>query len=296
MQPDRPSDTAVLIARCTLLAGRDPVRHVLVPVGTEEPLSTLLAADTGWFGFALSHASARASLGALERLALPGIITHYLARKRWIEALTRRELARGVTQVVVLGAGFDLLAWRLHREQPEIRFFELDHPATQSPKQQTLGVADNLTFLPVDLTTDSPVAALHACPKFSPDEPTLIIAEGLLMYFQETRVAGLLRELTGLTRPSVSLVFTFMARAPDGSITFRAEHAAVGWWLRWRSEPFQWGIAPAALPDFLQRCGLQPGTMADHDTLRSQILTPLGLAELPLARGECLCHAISTAP
>jgi methyltransferase (TIGR00027 family) len=296
VQPGRPSDTAILIARCTLLATREPARRALVPPGTEMPLSVLLASDGGWFGFALRHAWTRTVLGSLERLTLPGIITHYLTRKRWIETMARETLDRGVTQVVVLGAGFDTLAWRLHRELPAVHFFELDHPATQVRKQRTLGAAVNLTFLSVDLAIDSPDAVLRACPAFSPEKTTLFIAEGLLMYFQEKRVAALLRELATLTRPPSEMLFTFMEQAPDSSINFRGEHAAVGWWLRWRREPFQWGLVRAALPDFLQRCGLQFTALADHDVLRTQILAPLGLAELPLACGECLCHCTNSTP
>lgn len=296
MHPDRPSDTAVLIARSLLLAARDPVRRKLVPSEAVQPLSRLLAAETGWFGFAMRHPLACKALGLLERLALPGIITHYLSRKRWIETRARRELSRGITQVVVLGAGFDLLAWRLHREMPGTRFFELDHPATQTTKRQRLPAAGNLSFLAVDLATESPAAALRACRDFSPELPTFVIAEGLLMYFQESRVTVLLRELSGLVRPQGSVLFTFMVRSPDGSVAFRAEHAAVSWWLRWRREPFRWGITPANLPDFLRGCGLQVMELADHDTLRAQILTPPGLAELPLARGECLCHCKPAVP
>lgn len=99
--------------------------------------------------------------------------------------MARLALARGVTQIIVLGAGFDTLACRLHRGQPAVHFFELDHPATQVPKQQALDPGTNLTFLPIDLATDSPSAVLRACPSFSADKPTLFIAEGLLMYFPE---------------------------------------------------------------------------------------------------------------
>ncbi len=296
MHPGRPSDTAILIARCTLLAAREPDRSGLVLPGTETLLAALPAVASGWLGFALRHAGTRAVLGVMEQLTLPGIITHYLARKRWLEIMTRRALDRGVTQIVVLGAGFDTLAWRLHREQPAVHFFELDHPATQAPKRATLGAGLNLSYLPVDLATDSPAAALHACPAFSPTKATLFIAEGLLMYFQENRVAALLRELAMLTRSPAEMLFTFMEQAPDGAISFRGEHAAVSWWLRWRREPFRWGITRAALPDFIQRCGLQLGALADHNVLRMQILTPLGLAGLPLASGECLCHCQNPQP
>jgi len=294
MHPHRPSATAILIARSTLLAAQDPVRCALVPPGVEALLSALPVVG-GWFGFARRHAWARSALGALERLTLPGIITHYLARKRWLELITRRMLARDVTQVVVLGAGFDTLAWRLHREQPSVRFFELDHPATQAPKRQAFGAAANLTFLPVDLAKVSPAAVLRACPVFSDDKPTLFIAEGLLMYFAEARVVVLLRELAALTRPPVEVLFSFMEQAPDGSLAFRGQHPAVARWLRWRNEPFQWGITRAALPGFLRRLGLRCDPVVDHDGLRDQILAPLGLGKLPLARGECLCHCFSPA-
>jgi methyltransferase (TIGR00027 family) len=291
MRGDRPSDTAVLIGRCTLLAARDPVRRPLVPSGAEIPLSLLLAGHGPWFDFALRHDWTRASLGLLERLALPGIITHYLTRKRWIEDQARQALQRGVTQVVVLGAGFDTLAWRLHRQQPAVHFFELDHPATQSAKRRELVPAGNLTFLPADLSLDSPGAILRACPAFSTDQPTLFIAEGLLMYFPEKEVAALLRNLAKLTtRRPVEFIFSFMAQAPDGSISFRNGSPFIDRWLRWRREPFRWGIARTALPGFLQECGLRIATVADHDDLRAQILAPLDLAGLDLARGECLCH------
>lgn len=293
MRGDRPSDTAVLIGRCTLLAARDPVRRSLVPVGAEEPLRLLVADGNTWFERSLRHGWARTALRTVERLALPGIITHYLARKQWLEVLARQALQRGVTQVVVVGAGFDTLAWRLHRTQPSVQFFELDHPATQRPKQRRLGGASNLTYLPADLTRVSVGAVLRACPGFSTNERTLVIAEGLLMYFPENVVASMLRELANLTRTPVEIAFTFMAQASDGSIGFRGEHAAVGWWLRRQSESFQWGVAREALPAFLQACGLTLQRIADDETLRREILAPLGLTGLPLARGECLCHSLT---
>ncbi|MEI6106975.1 MAG: SAM-dependent methyltransferase [Opitutae bacterium] len=292
MSPYRSSSTARLIARCTLLAAGDPGQHLLVPPAAIDPLRAMLAAGGGgaWFRWALRSRWTRTCLRALEHLMLPGISTHYLARKRWIESVSRRALARGVTQLVVLGAGFDSLAWRLHREYPAVPCFELDHPATQAAKRRALRPAANLTYLPIDFGTDSPAATLRACPAFSRIKPTLIIAEGLLMYFPEQRVTALLGELAGLTRPPAEMLFSYMAQSADGSISFRGEHTAVRWWLRWRHEPFQWGLPTATLPTFLQHCQWRLTAQADHDVLLAQILAPLGLSGLPLARGECLAH------
>ena len=291
MRGDRPSATAILIARSILLSSRDESHRRLVAPGEAEATARILAQrPSAWFDFALHHGWSRRLLFAAEHRLLAGMFAHYLARKRWLEETTCQALDRGVQQVVVLGAGFDTLACRLHRERPAVHFFELDHPATQAPKKRALGPAANLTYLPVDLASDSPAAVLRTCPAFSTNKPTLFIAEGLLMYFPEKRVVALLRELASLTRPPGEMLFTFMGQAPDGSITFRGEHAAVSRWLRWRREPFQWGITRAALPEFLRSLGWRVDPVVDHDGLRTRILAPRGLTNLPLARGECLCH------
>jgi methyltransferase (TIGR00027 family) len=298
MRADRPSATAKLIARCILLSARSPRLQPLVAPGEPEALTRILAAcgPAGWFEFSVNQAWARRLLFTIERWMLPGVITHYLARKRWLETAVRAALDRGVRQVVVLGAGFDTLACRLQGERPDVCFIELDHPATQAPKRTALGDATELAFLAADLATDSPADVLRACPAFAADKPTLFIAEGLLMYFPEKRVAELLGGLARATYAPAEIVFSFMARAPDGSIGFRGEHAAIGWWLCQRREPFQWGAAREALPEFLQSCGLRMQTVANHETLRTEILVPRARAELSLARGECLCHCSTIAP
>lgn len=298
MRANRPSATAKLIARCILLSARSPRLQPLVAPGEPEALTRILAAcgPAGWFEFSANQAWARWLLFKLEHFLLPGVITHYLARKRWLEDTVRAALGRGVKQVIVLGTGFDTLACRLQGERPDVRFIELDHPATQAPKRAALGGTTRTIFLAADLATDLPADVLRACPPFAMNEPTLFIAEGLLMYFPEQRVTELLGGLARLTRPPAEVLFSFMARAPDGSIGFRGEHAAIGWWLRQRREPFQWGVAREALPEFLQSCGLRMQTVADHETLRTEILAPRARAELPLARGECLCHCSTIAP
>lgn len=167
MRSDSPSDTSLLVARCILLASKDPhLCHLLAP-GEAEMLTRILgnAGPTGWMDFVLENPWARRALFRVERAMVPGIIAHYLARKRWIERRVREALARGVRQVVLLGAGMDTLAARLHPEFPAVLFLELDHPATQAVKQSALDPVPNLQFQPVDLATGSLAAAVAACPR-----------------------------------------------------------------------------------------------------------------------------------
>ena len=59
-------------------------------------------------------------------------------RTHYIDAALERAAAAGVTQVVVLGAGFDSRAYRFRVSHPTLRFFEVDLPATSDDKQRRL--------------------------------------------------------------------------------------------------------------------------------------------------------------
>ena len=300
MHGDRPSSTARLIARATLLAAQDAGRRSLVPVDAAMVLTGILAEDghAAWFDFLLRHPWAVRWAWRCERLILPGIVTHFLARKRWIERQVLAALHDGCEQVVVLGAGYDTLAARLHAAWPETVFFELDHPATQHPKAKALGAAGrslggNLFFLPVDFGVELPREKLAALPRFQASRRTCFIAEGLLMYFPVSCVTDFLRDLA--SAPSSTLIFTFMEPASDGRAAFRGNRGLIDSWLRLKREPFAWASSRAGVQAFFPSCGLQVDAIAGPDELRRDILVPAGLDRAALAEGECLGRASTPA-
>lgn len=76
-----------------------------------------------------------------------------VGRSRYAEDMLARAVASGVTQYVLLGAGLDTFAHR--NPYPEMRVFEVDHPATQQWKRELLSGLDlpepkRLTYVPVD--------------------------------------------------------------------------------------------------------------------------------------------------
>lgn len=292
MQDSCPSNTAKLIAQCILLAARDRNLQSLVAEGEPDALRRILTIDhdRDWLLTALKIAPARWFFLGVERLLLPGIITHYLARKRQIEIEVEQAIAHGCRRVVVIAAGYDTLAWRLHRKHPAVQFIELDHPATQQVKHEALGQASNFCFQPIDLVAELPSTALS---KISSEaiHPTAVVVEGLTMYFQPNRVAELMRDLSSCAGPGGSVVFTFMERDKTGSIAFRRENPLVARWLKARSEPFLWGISRDELPTFLKTSGLEPDRLADHEVLRREQLQPRNIEQLPLAEGELICTA-----
>ncbi|PAW66669.1 MAG: hypothetical protein B9S38_13440 [Verrucomicrobiia bacterium Tous-C4TDCM] len=285
MRDDTPSDTATLVARSMVLAAEDDGLRKLVEQGEAETLRRILGDGVGWFGLARRQAWARRLFFKVVDRMVPGIVPHYLARKRWIEIAVREALAGGAARVVVLGAGFDTLAWRLHGEFPEVEFLELDHPATQRVKRRVLGEAANFSYGQVDLALQS----LADSPGLDASMSTVFVAEGLTMYLREERVAALLRDFAALAGPAGRVVFTFMEQNAAGSIGFRGQNPLVAAWLKLRSEPFLWGIRRDRLPGFLASCGLGNVEVIDEVRLRDEILAPRGLGEIRLASGECVC-------
>jgi methyltransferase (TIGR00027 family) len=183
--------------------------------------------------------------------------------------------------VVVLGAGLDTLAWRL----PSARMcFELDHPATQAIKRRV--AAERPVLVAADLLHASVAELLQAQPQFDAQEPTLYVAEGLLMYLPPARVAELFREIAGLAAPRSQFAFSFMEARPGHRIAFHGEHAVIGWWLRRRSEVFQWALARENVAAFAAQNGWQLASLSSPEELRRRFLTPAGLADAPLATGE----------
>jgi methyltransferase (TIGR00027 family) len=226
----------------------------------------------------------------VERITIPGILLHYALRKKCIRELLRSALANGVSQVVILGAGFDPLSCELQREFVTAQFWEIDHPATQRHKVRAcseIGI-ERVNFVAADLSAAGAGLDTEALVHngFDPAKPTFWIAEGLLMYFPADIVSSLMRTSGSLSAPGSQLAFTFMEKERDGSVRFDSQSTLVTWWLRNRSEPFLWGSTKIELPEFIRPWRVM--RFFDHDDLRK--IEP-ELADELIAKGEVICLA-----
>jgi methyltransferase (TIGR00027 family) len=86
-----------------------------------------------------------------------------VARSRYAEDNLRHAVEAGVRQYVLLGAGLDTFAHR--NPYPQLRVFEVDHPATQQWKRELLhanriAIPETITYAPVDFERQSLAAQL----------------------------------------------------------------------------------------------------------------------------------------
>ena len=276
MRADRPSATATLIAMATAFVARDRRFAQYVPPGAAELCARCLTPGERLL------ARLRPLAWAFERATIPGLCLPVVLRKRWIEHAVRSALARGAQYVVVIGAGYDTLALRLAREFPGVRFIEVDHPATQAAKRAALSAPRNVRFVAIDLAR-APLAATLAG-SLGP-EPSVFVAEGLLMYLTHAQAAALFVAIHRLQAAGGEFVFTVMEPAADGAIRFHnatpLERAILALW----KEPFRSAVPRIELDAMCARHGFVLREWADLAAMHP---------ELTLARGELVVHATRT--
>ncbi len=297
MKEDKPSATAYLIARSTFFLSLDPLLGQHVPQRSAE-LSRRFAHTRSRFARLLDEVLnsklLRPLAVALERATVPGIKLHYALRKRYLEEIARDALRDRFRQVVVIGAGFDTLALRLHEAFSEAKFFEIDHPATQRIKKRVVenqrSAKRNLQFISLDLAQGNLEGSLLSSADYQPQADTLFVAEGLLMYLAPAEIDLILQFIRNHSGAKSRLAFTFMETQSDGRIGFRESSRAVDAWLRLRGESFKWGSGRARIGEFLAARGFAVREVITSETLRKKYLAAEEhMRHLSLADGECIC-------
>jgi methyltransferase (TIGR00027 family) len=138
------------------------------------------------------------------------------ARTRFVDDQVVRAISTGTRQIVICGAGYDDRA--LRSRTSGVRFFELDHPATQGDKARLLrsigAEAPGVTLAETDFRSDDAGAVLHRA-GHDARMPTLFICEGLLVYLDRGTCKALLAALARRAATGSALVVSLATHA-DG--------------------------------------------------------------------------------
>ena len=137
-------------------------------------------------------------------------------RTAFFDRVVVNGLERGATQVAMIGAGYDGRALRYAKS--DVRWFEIDHPATQADKRQRLTrlkiATPNVTFVAADMVADDVAAAMIAA-GFEPDTPSLLLCEGVAVYLEPTVLAGVLAQLRSIGTAGTRLALSSRIPAAD---------------------------------------------------------------------------------
>lgn len=244
-------------------------------VRQDEPASRLLMAMSG---FSISLAlgpmifAHRVSgfVSKAYRFPLQGEIT--LGNQGWHRQAFYDDLVEqhlpGISQFVILGAGFDTRALRMkgmpgHSQTPyaHVRAFEIDTPPTLTYKREKLAKAGidstGITFVPANFETDDWLAQLIEA-GFDPYRPALFVWEGVVPYLDQEAVKDTLRKIASTAKGSVLAFDYFTSEVLESQeLAMRSVRAS----LSAGGEPLKFGVdsTPPSrdrVAELLQSCGL----------------------------------------
>jgi methyltransferase (TIGR00027 family) len=236
-----------------------------------------------WFLRPLARAALRYEGAApnLERYAMQatdGLLPFVLGRHRFMDDALRRALRAGVEQVVVLGAGYDMRAYRLAKALRGRPVFEVDHPATAGRKARIL--ARHASELPpavvhrvqVDFETQSFRDELRKA-GFRERRRTFVFWEGVSMYLTRTAVKKTLETLRVMSAPASQVVLDLWY-LPDEHDLISAARRFSSNLLALLGEPVTFGLHPEDAGPFFERLGFHLKDVADAAVLRRRYFTP----------------------
>jgi methyltransferase (TIGR00027 family) len=218
-QVAKPDNTAVRTALWRALHLQlDPPPHVF----EDEVGLKLVAPDDGWMN--------RPDMSPFTRPFRASI----LARARFVEDLVMEQVARGVGQYVILGAGLDTFSQRRPELGSKLRVFEVDQPGPQEWKRQRLidlglGVPPFLRLVPVDFEAGDAWWERLAESGFDSTRPAVVASTGVSMYLTNDAIMETLRQVAALA-PCSTLAMSFMLPIEllDPEIRPGVERAAEG--------------------------------------------------------------------
>jgi methyltransferase, putative, TIGR00027 family len=195
-----------------------------------------------------------------QTLEARALRTHVVLRSRFAEDRLAEAAGRGITQYVILGAGFDTFAYRQPAWAKALKIFEVDQPATQAQKrlrleQAGMALPPNLSFAGIDFEHESLRDGLLRN-GVSLAETSFFSWLGVTMYLKEDAIDAVLRTIAQFP-PESEIAFTF-SQPPDSLSAMESSfHSSLSKVVTGVGEPFVSFFTPAAIETKLREAGFK---------------------------------------
>ena len=260
MRKDKPSRTALKVAMAIVTLGAKPEFQEILPVGIVEATEKLLVASGAAGARTVKWSRSQRMVSVYEAFdwMLPGQFEALGYRKAFCERQVRDGIRAGADQILVLGAGYDTMGWRLAPEFPGVTFFEIDHPATARLKRKgidAIGKRRNLCLIAEDLGKRKLDDVLESQKSWDQNAPAVIVAEGLVMYLLPEAVQELFCQCAAVAGNGSRIAFSYIPAGADGRIDAGRWTGLMLWLQRAGGEPWHWSIRPEDLGQYLAATG-----------------------------------------
>jgi len=190
---------------------------------------------------------------------MPGVNGAIAARIRYMDEKVSDAVGSGFRQMIIVGAGYDTRAYRIRGVREKLMVFEVDHPATQRVKKETIreifgDLPAHVAYVPMVFGEDRLDEKLSESGCDS-TRKTLFIAEGLLMYLPPPAVDGLLTYIRSNSAAGSSLVAdVFDTTVVDGTSPLK-EARMLRKFVESEGSPLRFGIPDGTVETFFKQRG-----------------------------------------
>jgi methyltransferase (TIGR00027 family) len=269
---ERGSVTALAVLAAVCVAGTE--RDATVRI--DDPIARELMS---WRDGRLAGARVRALHPVIRRSVErtnPGAYGYTIARMHHMDAVVRREVAAGLDQIVILGAGYDTRAYRMRGSLGGVPVFEVDHPATSRDKRarivKALGSAPaEVTYVEADFTYQNLLERL-ADNGHELSARTLFLLSGVAMFLPDTAVFELFDQVAAHTSTRTSLLFDYVF---EDVLTYPERYYGGREWVPFATgvdEEPRSGIPAGEIEAVLAGHGLRLDSHLDADELSARYL------------------------
>lgn len=285
MTPGTPSRTAEVV---TFMRAAERLRPPQYRIVDDPYASWFLGPGTSSY---LAALRLMRPLGAGPFL-LPTLATYVAVRHRYMDDALRAA-DRDISQVVVLGAGYDMRAYRFADLLHGRPVFEVDYPATAARKaailerhQGQLPLVDRRAVT-IDFQTQRLEDRLAAV-GFQVGKPTFFFWEGVSMYLRRQAVKDTLTTLARLGGEGSHLTMDFwmLVDEPDLAGTVQRTSASL---LHLIGEPITFGSHPEDVGAFLDRQNFRLKDVSTSLDLYRRYVRD----DRPVYRANFVIHAMS---
>ena len=230
------------------------------------------------------HAGAEKYLLRLSFLLLPFMKRRVPGTYGWVAARTFffdevfGEAAEDeISQIVIMGAGFDTRAYRFQDSLGDTVVYELDLPEIQSIKVERLKNMQithpgNIRYVPIDFTKDVLFEKLEEA-GYSSSERSLFLWEGVTEYLTDAAVDSTMRSIRDNAPPGSFLAFSYIYRSVvDGTREYYGTKKILKT-VAGTGEPYRFGIPEGEIETFLSDRGYRLVRHLTAEDLEGKYLT-----------------------
>jgi methyltransferase (TIGR00027 family) len=149
----------------------------------------------------------------------PGMYEYIMARTSYFDNIYENALRENISQVLVLGAGYDTRPYRFKDLIKDTRIFELDIHTTQQQKikllqQNNIPIPEQLTYVPINFNTETLEDVLFKA-GYNKGQKNLFIWEGVTYYLSPKAVDDTLNFIKSTSSAGSTVCFDYGAFWPE---------------------------------------------------------------------------------